>query len=248
MPGKITRAPVSALPGTALRRLARHELPASAGAVPGSAATVPRARAEPAHRCELCSEPLPEQHKHLLELTERDIRCACRACAVLFDRKEAAGGRYRTVPRLRTPLPGLRIDDVLWAGLRVPVRLAFFVRHDTEFAHPAVPGPAGPPATAHYPSPLGVISAAVEEEAWRRIERANPVLADMDTDVVGLLIHRDTAEHWLVGIDDCYRLTARVRDTWSGMTGGDEVWREIEAFFAGLRAEARPPSSSASPT
>lgn len=241
-------------PGAGLRGLVRHELfgraavswararstgPAGAPAhgVPGGAADAAE------HHCDLCSEPLPEEHPHLLEVTGQRISCACRACGLLFDRKEAAGGRYRTVPHLRRPLPDLRIDDVVWAGLGVPVRLAFFVRHE----------PTGdrvePFVTAHYPSPLGVVGATVDEPAWRRVEEANPGLVEvLDTEVVALLTHRGRDEHWLVGVDDCYRLTARVRHQWSGMTGGDEVWRGIEEFFTGLRAGARRGSGSAGRT
>jgi len=47
-------------------------------------------------RCELCSEPIGERHRHVLELGPRAIRCACRPCALLFERSQA--GRFFTVP------------------------------------------------------------------------------------------------------------------------------------------------------
>ncbi|WP_019819111.1 DUF5947 family protein [Saccharomonospora saliphila] len=234
-------------PLTGLRGLVRNERDREAGTP---------ARTGSTQACELCAEPLPAEHRHLLEVTDQRIRCSCQACGVLFDRKAAAGGRYRSVPRTRRRLPDLRIDDVLWAGLGVPVRLVFFVRHEpgggaeparTRAAPHGLP-PAAAPVTAHYPSPLGVVTTPVDDEAWDRVVRANPVLAELDTEVTALLTHRGLDEHWVVGLDDCYRLTARVRHQWSGMTGGDEVWHVIEEFFTELRDGGRPTSGSASRT
>lgn len=179
------------------------------------------------HRCDLCGEALPAGHRHLLELSVRRLACACRACALLFDRGTTDTGRYRTVPELRERLADDPFDDVGWAALGVPVRLAFLVPHDDG-------------VTAHYPSPLGVVGTDVEREAWEHLVRRRPELARLVPEVTALLVHRAAGEHWLVGIDECYRLTARVRGNWTGMTGGDEVWREIDRFFAELRSGVAP--------
>lgn len=190
----------------------------------------------PSHRCELCSEVLPDVHRHLVELPARELACACRACALLFDRATVAGrtggDRYRAVPELRQRLGLDPLDDVAWSALGVPVRLAFFVRHEGD-------APLGE-VTAYYPSPLGVVGTAVEPEAWERLARQQPAVERLRPEVTALLVHRDAREHWLVGIDECYRLTARVRHSWTGMTGGDEVWHEIDRFFAELRGDAAP--------
>ena len=57
-----------------------------------------------AERCEMCGEPMPSEHRHLLELDSREVRCACRACAVLFDHRAAGGGHYRLIPDRRVRL------------------------------------------------------------------------------------------------------------------------------------------------
>ena len=60
-------------------------------------------RRSTAERCELCSAELAETHSHLLEQANRQILCACEACALLFcDRADAHLSAYSTassVPR-----------------------------------------------------------------------------------------------------------------------------------------------------
>lgn len=239
----------SALPSAALRRLARHRVPAPA-ARGGSA---PAPASPDVEHCDLCADQLPDRHRHLLDTGRRQILCACQACGVLFDRQAAGNGLYRLIRPLRRALPDLRCDGALWAALGVPVDLAFFVRHEAAPAEPATTEPdaagnAATPVTAHYPSPIGTVGAEVAPEAWQRLVEANALLADMDTEVVALLIRQqrrtgDRARHgasqqWLLGIDDCYQLTALLRQSWTGLSGGDQVWRQIDAYFDRLREEA----------
>ena len=122
-------------------------------------------------------------------------------------------------------LSGFRIDDVLWAGLGVPVGLAFFVRESADGG-----------MSAGYPSPLGATRAEVDPQVWEEVARGYPGLADLADDVEALLVHRagEADEHWIVPLDDCYRLVAVVRAHWKGLSGGAEVWEHIEAFFSGL--------------
>ena len=42
-----------------------------------------------AERCDLCGEPIPDDHRHLLDLDSREVSCSCRACSLLFDRPAA---------------------------------------------------------------------------------------------------------------------------------------------------------------
>ncbi len=56
-----------------------------------------RPRAAVQERCELCDAALAAEHAHLVELASRRLVCACDACAILFDRQDAA--KYRRVPR-----------------------------------------------------------------------------------------------------------------------------------------------------
>jgi hypothetical protein len=45
------------------------------------------------------------------------------------------------------------------------------------------------------------------------------------------LIRDGPGEQWLVPIDDCYRLVATVRQHWSGISGGSQVWTAVARFF-----------------
>jgi hypothetical protein len=205
---------VSALTASRLRRLAQGE---SLG--PATTAT---------ERCELCSAPIPERHRHLLDLASGQPQCACRACVLLFDRGVAGGEHYRLIPERRRELPADVLDARLWASLGVPVDLSFVVDSSP-------PGQ----AAAFYPSPLGVTRHALAPDAWVQLRGAHAALATIQPDVEALLVRRtrDCRRLWLVPIDDCYRLVARIRAHWSGFQGGDAVWREIDEFFEQLREQ-----------
>jgi hypothetical protein len=179
--------------------------------------------------CELCGEPVPPEHRHMLDLENRELMCACRACTILFSGNAAGGGHFRLVPDRRLALVDFDLDDERWAELRVPVDMAFFFRHSGEGR-----------VAAFYPSPAGPTESLLELEAWEQIEQANPVLSTMEPDVEALLVNRsrDSRDHYLVPIEDPYRLVALIRTRWRGLTGGAEVWEEIEGFFAGLRGRA----------
>ncbi|MXM65384.1 hypothetical protein GR925_18505 [Streptomyces sp. HUCO-GS316] len=178
-------------------------------------------------RCDLCAEPLPPgaPHRHVLQPATGAVSCACRACAVLFDHDATSGGGYRLLPEERRRLDGCRIDDAVWAGLQVPVSLAFFTRS----------GESGE-VTAAYPSPLGALRATVPPDSWREVEQGHPDLPGLVPDVQALLVNRahGASEHWLLPLDDCYRLVAVVRAHWKGLDGGTEVWQRVDDFFRGL--------------
>jgi len=180
-------------------------------------------------RCELCGEQISGAHRHLLETVSREIRCVCRACAILFDREAASEGRYRLIPARCRRLEGFHLPDAQWEALGIPVGTAFLFRSL----------PAGQ-VVAVYPSPAGATEVLLPPGAWEALERANPALAGMAPDVEALLIHRirGAREQFLVPIDDCYRLVGLVRLHWKGLSGGEAVWKEIARFFAGLRRRA----------
>lgn len=190
----------------------------------------PRRKATTGETCDLCAEPIPEEHRHLVDVEDRRLLCACRACSLLFDRDGAGGGHFRLVPERRRLLEGFVLDDRLWDRLRIPVELAFFFRST----------PAGR-VVAFYPGPMGAAESLLDLEDWAEVEAANPVLTELEDDVEALLVNRagGAREHFLVPIDDCYRLVALIRTRWKGLGGGDEVWREIDRFFDDLKEEAR---------
>lgn len=174
-------------------------------------AQVVRAREAALERCELCNAPIGGDHRHLLEPGSRELLCACRPCGLLFER----GGRYRLVPTGRRRLDV--VEDLAWEQLRLPVDIAFFV-HDSAAGRDR----------AYYPGPAG----ATESQLPLRLD----VLRTIRPDVEALLVdrHLGAREHWIVPIDDCFRLVGIVRTHWRGLTGGKEVWAEIGRFFDGL--------------
>ena len=180
-------------------------------------------------RCELCGGPLPDEHRHVADIQAQSLLCACRACVVLLGRDGAGGGHFKLVPERRLRLDEFRLDEAQWAALQLPVDLAFFFRST-----------AADRVVALYPSPVGATESQLELAAWAELERANPVLRELEPDVEALLVNRMGArrEHYLVPIDDCYELVALIRSHWRGLAGGEEVWREIARFFERLRAQA----------
>jgi hypothetical protein len=165
----------------------------------------------------------------VLDLRERRLLCACRACAILFDRKAAGGGHYRLVPDTVRLVADFDLDDAAWARLRLPVEMAFFFK-----------SAAAGRAVAFYPSPLGATESLLELDAWTELEERNPVLRGLEPDVEALLVNRtgERREHWLVPVDRCYELVGLIKTRWRGLAGGEEVWQELAAFFDGLAAQA----------
>ena len=176
-------------------------------------------------RCELCSAPIASAHRHLLDLDKRELMCACQACTVLFDRGAAGGGHYRLVPDRRLRLTDLELSDLAWEELRLPVDIAFFFRSSRDER-----------VVAYYPGPMGATESLLTFEAWEAIEAANPVLSTLEPDVEALLVNRAAGahEHWIVPIDECFRLVGVIRTRWKGLTGGKDVWLEITRFFEEL--------------
>jgi hypothetical protein len=208
----------AATPFAALRRFAR----------PPEVAPVPVAEAVIEH-CELCGVPLAPEHRHVLEVASRQIQCACDPCALCF--QEAAGGRFKLIPRDARALPGFRLPDAAWESLALPINLAFFFYSTPKEKMAAL-----------YPSPAGVTESLLPLAAWESIVADNPALADMPADVEALLINRvgDAREYYLAPIDACFELVGLIRIHWRGLSGGTDVWREIDSFFARLAERARP--------
>ena len=182
-------------------------------------------------RCDLCAEPIPAEHRHLLDLASRELLCACRACQTLFDRGAAGGGHFRLIPDRRLRLVDFELTDPAWERLRIPVDMAFFFHSSRDRR-----------VMAFYPSPMGATESLLELDTWEQLEAANPVLRELEPDVEALLVNRARGgrRHWLVPLDDCYALVAVIRTRWKGFSGGPEVWEEIGRFFAELDEKATP--------
>ena len=188
------------------------------------------AKAAALEHCDLCGEPIPPEHRHLLEVSTREMMCACRPCSILFDREAASEGRYRLVPDRRLFLEDFEMSDAQWESLRIPVDMAFFF-----YSTPAER------VVAFYPSPMGPTESLLKLSAWEELERRNPVLGAMDRDVEALLVNRvrGAREHFLVSIDECYSLVGLIRTRWRGLSGGREVWEKIGRFFEELRERSK---------
>lgn len=155
----------------------------------------------------------------MLDEHDGNVLCVCRACQLLFQREAAGRGHYRLIPDRRRRLAAFGTAD-----LGVPVGLAFFVHQ-----------PAGT-VVAHYPNPVGITQWEVDAAAWQAVQDECPEIRDLATAVEAVLINttRDADEHWIVPIDDCYRLVAVIRREWRGLSGGSRVWPAIDHFFEDL--------------
>jgi Family of unknown function (DUF5947) len=185
-----------------------------------------RRRAVATEQCELCSVGLAEPHPHLLDPKARQVLCACDACAMVFCGQE--GARYLRIPRQVRQLSSFKMSDLQWEALMLPINLAFFYREA-----------ASGKVRALYPSPAGAMESLLTLESWDEIVRQNPALQTMESDVEALLVNRvgTEAEYFKVPIDECYRLVGLIRKNWKGLSGGTEVWTQIQNFFSTLKAQ-----------
>jgi hypothetical protein len=84
----------------------------------------------------------------------------------------------------------------------------------------------------------GTIESSLPLPSWAALVADNPVLAQLAPHVEALLVRRtaQAREHFIVSIDECYRLGGLIRMHWRGFGGGAEVWTAIDRFFAELDA------------
>ncbi len=173
--------------------------------------------------CELCATPLAAAHQHLLELDQRRVTCACDPCAILFNGNTRQ--RYRRIPRDVYRLHDFVLESNEWASLLIPINLAYFVHSSTVGR-----------VVAQYPSPAGAMESSLDLEYWNAIVERNPVLKELELDVEALLVNRigNAAQYYRVPIDQCFWLVGIIRTHWRGLSGGSEVWQEIDKFFLHL--------------
>src|SRR6266566_735836 len=199
---------------------------------------------QPAEQCDLCSDVIAQNHRHLLELSRRTLICVCHPCSILFGDPGAGGGKYRLVPSRYLLLQDFQMTDEQWDDLMIPVNMVYIFR--STLANRVM---------AFYPSPAGAMESTLTLEGWDALVSSNPILNELEPDVEALLINRvrnmggeSYREHYIVPIDACYELIGLIRLKWKGLSGGEEVWKAIAEFFAGLRKRATPVGKSSSDT
>ena len=177
----------------------------------------------PSEACDLCHAPLSEPHQHLLDTAARRLECVCDPCAILFSSREQ---KYRRVPSRVRFLPDFRMTDVQWDQLMIPIGIAFLFRNSTLDKFMAL-----------YPSPAGAVESLLTLEAWESITRDNPEVRTMQSDVEGLLAYRvgTAREHYIISIDECFKLIGMIRMKWKGFSGGMAMWQEIGKFLEALK-------------
>lgn len=210
---------------------ANHRQPANANAPDSPFAVLKRFVRQRAalERCEMCSSELTSKHEHLVDIASRQLVCACQPCAILFSGK--AHPKYRRVPREVRYLPDFQLTEARWESLLLPIGLAFFF-HST----PAEK------VVALYPSPAGATESLLDLQSWDEIISDNPVLESMEPDTEALLVNRvrNASDHFIVPIDESYRLVGLIRTHWHGLSGGSEMWDVVGKFFLELKEKAVP--------
>jgi hypothetical protein len=194
----------------------------------------PAPRPRPGERCDLCSVAIPDEHRHVVELDSRSLKCACQACALLFTAGGAAGGRFRSVPKDVYSLPDLTITSAQWDGLQIPVGVAFFFTNSDTGA-----------MSAFYPSPAGATESLLPLGAFDELADEHPALDEVRSDVEAILVRLEggMSECFIVPIDVCYELVGLLRQSWRGFDGGKEAHERLDELFGRLARTARPIAS-----
>ncbi|MFC6707449.1 DUF5947 family protein [Flexivirga alba] len=180
--------------------------------------------------CEMCNAEIDAGHGHVADLQAQRLLCTCRSCYLLFTGRGAGSGRYRALPEDSRRITDPTISQGQWDALQIPVDLAFFFLQTGAASYAAC-----------YPGPGGATESLLDLGSWDDVLRANPVLAEVEPDVEAVLIRRKGSafQLYLVPIDACYELVGLVRQSWSGFSGGQEVWGRIETFFDQLDSLSR---------
>lgn len=175
----------------------------------------------PGEACEMCATPVPDDHRHAVDLERRGMLCVCQGCSLLFMGAGATNGRYRTVPDRYLRVEEFSLPPQAWAALQIPVGVAFVVGNSKLER-----------TVAFYPSPGGATESELPLDAWRDIVAANPGLEQVEPDVEAVLVRTDVGECFVLPVDRCYELVGLLRLHWRGFDGGQEVREHLDTFFA----------------
>jgi hypothetical protein len=187
---------------------------------------------EPGERCEMCSEPIAEEHRHVVNVEGRQLMCVCRGCYLLFSDSHAEL-RYRAVPDRYLVFPDLALDRRRWEALQIPVGLAFFFRN-------SVLGR----MVAFYPGPAGATESELDMAAWNDIRSGDPRVDMLADDTEALLVRvpdgdTEPPQCHLLPIDACYEFVGRLRMLWRGFDGGQDVRTFMDEFFDAIEDRSK---------
>jgi len=121
------------------------------------------------------------------------------------------------------------MSDDQWDELMIPVNMVYIFQSTSANR-----------IMAFYPSPAGPMESLLGLENWESLIGNNPILNDLEPDVEALLINRvrGVREYYIVPIDACFKLVGLIRVYWKGLSGGEEIWKEIAGFFEGIRSKS----------
>ena len=189
--------------------------------------------AQPAgERCEMCAEPIGEEHQHVVNLESRSLMCTCRACYLLFTDRgpSCATAPSRPLPLVPGPSSWTGRSGTSWRSrwawpscsttrcwgapsLSIPARQAPRSRNC-----PWTPGPGSSRPTLSSPCCARHGGAADPRTRPRPGPGALPSGADRYVLRTG-------------------RPPARV---WKGFDGGQESRQELAGFFDRISSRSRP--------
>ena len=176
-------------------------------------------------RCEMCAEPIADEHQHVVNVAARQLMCVCRPCYLLFT-DAGANLRYRAVPDRFLSFPDFGLGRREWEALQIPVGVAFFFRNS-----------ALDRTVAFYPGPAGATESELDMAAWAAAS-CDPRVGLLADDVEALLVRvpeeAQEPECFLVPIDACYEFVGGLRLLWKGFDGGAQARDFIDGFFAGV--------------
>ena len=183
-------------------------------------------------RCEMCAEPIADEHQHVVNVEGRQLMCVCRGCYLLFTDTHAEL-RYRAVPDRYLSFPDFALDRREWEALQIPVGLAFFFRNSALGR-----------TVAFYPGPAGATESELDLAAWNHIRESDPRVDLLAADTEALIVRMPddetaTPQCYLVPIDACYEFVGRLRLLWHGFDGGQQVREFIDEFFETIATRAK---------
>jgi hypothetical protein len=184
--------------------------------------------------CGFCSSHLQPDHGHLLDMAGHRIVCVCKRCTRRGAEPKGGSVSPPQFKRIRSTclyVADFRIPD--GATISSPAGI-FFLFFSSSWNR----------VRAFYPGPAGALESKLGLVTFNKLKSSNPILAELllepNTDVLALVVNRSRRpyEHYLVPIDECYRLVGLMRREWGAATDGRLLHESTNEFFRQLRAKS----------